>query len=165
MKIKKLTLIGLLTAAALIIFVVELQIPNPIPIPGIKLGLANIICVYAMFALGSNAAFMILICRIILGSILTGQTAALIYSLSGGILCFFSMLVMRKIVTINQLWVCSAVSAVFHNIGQMAAALFITKTPAILVYFPLLLISGIIAGLFTGLCAQFLVKRLPHSPG
>ena len=161
MKIKKLVYMALLTAAALIMFVIEAQIPNPVPIQGVKLGLANIVTVYAMFALGPGPTLMILLCRVFLGSVFSGQMMTILYSMSGGILCYLSMLIMRKLVTIRQIWVCSAVGAVFHNIGQIAVAIFITRTPGLVAYLPVLLVSGIITGVFTGLCAQLVVRHLP----
>ena len=161
MKIKKLVNMALLTSVALIIFTIEAQIPNPAPIPGIKLGLANVITVYSMFTLGPVPTLMILLCRVILGSIFSGQMMTLFYSLGGGLLCFLSMLVMRRLVTQRQIWVCSVVGAVFHNIGQIVVAICITRTPGLVVYLPVLLVSGIVAGTFTGACAQFVVLRLP----
>ncbi len=157
---KRLTRMAILTAVALTIFIVELQLPNLTPIPGVKLGLANIITVYAMFALGGADTFCILIARILLGSIFSGQMMALFYSLAGGLLCYLVMLVMRRLFTPRQIWICSVLGAVAHNLGQMAAAVLITRTPALLYYLPVLMISGIIAGTFTGLCAQFVVNRM-----
>lgn len=160
MSTKKITRMALLTALALIIFVLEAQIPNPVKIPGIKLGLANIITVYAMFALGARETLMILLCRVLLGSLFSGQVLTFFYAMSGGLMSYLTMLVMRKIITERQIWVASAVSAVFHNIGQIIAAVFITRTPAVVSYLPVLVASGIITGTFTGLCAQLVVRRL-----
>ena len=157
---KRLTRMSLLTALALMIFTIEAQIPALVPIPGVKLGLANIITVYAMFALGPRDTFWILLCRIFLGSIFSGQMMTLFYSLSGGLLCYLVMLPMRKLVTEKQIWVCSILGALAHNIGQILAAIVIARTPGLIVYLPVLLISGSIAGLFTGLCAQFVLHRL-----
>ncbi len=161
MRLKKVTTMALLTAIALIIFIVEAQIPALVPIPGVKLGLANIITVYSMFVLGPAPTLMILVARVLLGSLFSGQVMALFYSMAGGLLCYASMLVMRKLVRPKQIWVCSVVGAIFHNIGQILVAVLITRTPGLLIYFPVLLVSGILAGLFTGLCAQFIVERLP----
>ena len=83
---------ALLTAVALTIFMVELQLPALAPIPGVKLGLANIITVYAMFVLGPRDTACILLVRILLGSIFSGQLMALFYSLAGGLLCYLVML-------------------------------------------------------------------------
>lgn len=157
---KRLTRMAILTAVALTIFIVELQLPNLTPIPGVKLGLANIITVYAMFVLGGVDTLCILIARILLGSIFSGQMMALFYSLAGGLLCYLVMLVLRRLFTPKQIWICSVLGAVAHNLGQMAVAVLITRTPALLYYLPVLMISGIIAGAFTGLCAQFVVNKM-----
>lgn len=166
--VRRLTRNALLAGAALIIFIVEAQIPVPVPVPGVKLGLANIITVYAMFLCGPADAFAILLCRIVLGSIFAGQVMSFLYSFCGGMFCYLIMLLMRKIVTENQIWVCSVIGAVAHNIGQITAAIAVTQTPALVSYLPVLLISGIISGTFTGLCAQFVVHRMkkivPHTP-
>ncbi len=159
MKTKKLTQLALLTTVALIIFVVELRIPNPIPIPGVKLGLANIVTVYAVYHYRAREAFPVVLSRIILGAIFGGNMMALAYSLAGGILCLLGMLPLRKIIPENRIWLCSVFGAVFHNIGQIGAAIVITGTPAIAAYLPFLLVSGCAAGAFTGLCAQFIIKR------
>ena len=164
-KTRRLTLMALLTAVALIIFTVEAQLPPLAPIPGIKLGLANIITVYAMFRLGPRDALCILLCRIFMGSIFSGQMMTLFFSLSGGLLCWLVMLGMRKLVTEDQIWLCSAVGAVAHNVGQVLAAMWISGTASMIVYLPVLLVSGVLAGLFTGFCAQFLLKRLKKTPG
>ena len=160
MKVKQLLRMAMLTAVALIIFLVEAQIPNPVPIYGVKLGLANIVTVYAVFALGPGPALMILLCRVFLGSVFSGQMMMFLYSLGGGLLCWCAMCVLRRMVTGKQIWVCSVFGAIFHNIGQMAVAVAVTRTPSLLVYLPVLLISGIVTGAFTGLAAQLLLDRL-----
>lgn len=164
MPLKKLTFMALLTAIALTIFLVEAQIPAPVPIPGIKLGLSNIVTVYAIFALGPAEACMILLVRVVLGCLCSGQVMALLYSLAGGVFCLAAMLLLRRFVTERQIWVCSVVGAMFHNLGQILAAILITRTPALIVYLPVLVLSGLIAGLFTGLAAQFLLRRLDKRP-
>lgn len=151
---------ALLTAAALILFTVEAQIPAPVPIPGVKLGLANIITVYAMFVLGPADTLCILLVRVFLGSVFSGAMITLLYSLSGGLLCYLIMLPLRKLLTPKQIWVCGVIGAVFHNLGQTIAAIAVFRSLTVAVYLPLLLLSGMITGLFTGLCAQFLIRRL-----
>lgn len=166
LNIKKMTYIAMLTTIALIIFIIELQIPPLVPaIPGIKMGLANIITVYAMFTLGPVATLEILFMRIILGSMFAGQVMSLLYSLSGGLLCYLIMLVMRKVVTVNQIWICSIMGAIFHNIGQILIAMFMTGLVQVAYYLPVLLISAIVSGTFTGLCAQEVVKRMKKIKG
>lgn len=157
---KRLTRMSLLTALALIIFTLEAQIPSLVPIPGVKLGLANIITVYAIFRLSPRDTLMILLCRVFLGSVFSGQMVTLAYSLSGGLLCYLAMLGMKKLVTDRQIWVCSVVGAMAHNIGQILAAIAIARTPQLLIYLPVLLISGILTGLITGLAAQYTIEHL-----
>lgn len=160
MKLKQLTTDALLTAIALTIFMIEAQIPAPIPIPGIKLGLANIITVFAIFAFTPKDAFLILFVRVFMGSIFSGQISTLLYSAAGGFLCFVAMFLLRNVLTTNQLWVASVIGAVCHNIGQIIVAILVTGTPSIAIYLPVLMGSGIAAGLFTGLCTQYLFKKL-----
>ena len=156
---------ALLTAIALTIFMAEAQLPNPVPVPGIKLGLANIVTVYAMFALGPRDTLMILLSRILLGSIFSGQMMTFFYSLAGGLLCYCSMLLLRRLLSPRQIWICSVIGAAFHNIGQLLAAIALARTPSLVIYLPFLLLGGMTAGLFTGLCAQFLLTRLNKSHG
>ena len=159
-KVKRLTELSVLTAVALIIFVVELQIPNPFPIPGIKLGLANIITVYAVYRYKPYEAAAITVVRLILGAVFAGNFAALIYSASGAALCLIGMLILRRFIDEKHIWISSVFGAILHNTGQMAAALIITQTPQLLAYYPFLLLSGCLAGAFTGLCAQIVISRL-----
>ena len=160
MTLKKLTRMALLTAIALIIFMVEAQIGTPVPIPGVKLGLANIVTVYAMFVLSPGQTLAILICRVFLGSVFSGQMAAIFYSLGGGLLCWLAMLLLRPVLTVKQIWVAGVIGAVAHNAGQTLVAIALTRTPALWVYFPVLTLSGVLTGAFTGMAAQALVGRL-----
>lgn len=160
MKTKHLTRLALLTAIALTIFLLELQIPSPVPIPGVKLGLSNIITLYCVFAYGPWSALAVLFCRVILGCLFSGRVAAIAYSLAGGLLSWALMCGLKKLVTEKQIWVCSVLGGLAHNLGQVLAAMLITGTPSIFVYFPVLAATGMAAGLFTGLCAQLLLRRL-----
>ena len=160
MKAKKLAELSLLTAVATIIFIIELRIPNIIPIPGIKLGLANIITVYAAYRFSAKDVLLIAVARVFLGSLFGGNFSVIIYSLSGALACLAGMILLRKIIPLEYVWLCSIIGAILHNTGQMAAAIFITRTPAVLAYYPPLIISGSIAGLCTGLCAMFILKRV-----
>lgn len=160
MKTRHLTRCALLSAIALTIFMVEAQIPAPIPVPGVKLGLANIVTVYAVFALGGWEAAAILAVRVILGSIFSGQMMALMYSAAGGTLALLLTLALRRVLTEKQIWLAGAFGAIAHNIGQIAVAIAVTRTPGLIAYLPILMISGILAGLFTGAAAQALVNRM-----
>lgn len=147
-----------MTALALIIFVIELQIPNPVPIPGVKLGLANIITVFAVYHYRAGEVFCLVIARILLGSFFSGNMMALMYSMAGGILCLVGMLGLKRILAERAIWICSVFGAVLHNIGQIAVACLVGGL-GLLAYFPFLLVSGCIAGAFTGGCAQAVVLR------
>ena len=157
---KQLTTMALLTAIALAIHVAEAQIPPLVAIPGVKLGLANIITVYAAFSIGGGAAAMILIARILLGSMFGGGVVSLLYSLAGGVLCLLVTLLLRRMLTWKQIWVAGVMGAIVHNIGQILVAILVTGTPAIVSYLPVLMISGVITGTFTGFAAQFVVNRM-----
>ena len=159
MKVKKITQMAMLTAIALTIFMIEAQIPALVPIPGVKLGLANIVTVFAVFAMGPKEAAMILFVRIFLGAVFAGNFSTILYSGAGGLLAILVTIGLRKILTHQQLWVAGAIGAIFHSIGQMAVAVAVTGTPGILVYLPMMILCSIITGLFTGLCAQLLLNR------
>ena len=159
MKAKKLTLLGLLSAIALTIFMVEAQIPPIVPMPGVKLGLANIVTVFAVFALGGKEAAAVLFVRIFLGAVFAGNFSTIFYSTGGGVCAILVTIGLKKILTPNQLWVAGCVGAIAHSIGQMAVAVAISGTPSLAIYLPVMIVISIITGLFTGLCAQFLVNR------
>lgn len=159
MKTRKLTQMALLSAIALTIFVVEAQIPALVPIPGIKLGLANIVTVFAVFTLGSWEAALILAVRIFLGAVFAGNFSTIFYSIAGGSLAILSAIVLKRILKKHQLWVAGTIGAIAHSIGQMAMAVLLTGTPGLAIYLPVMILCSIITGTFTGLCAQVLVNR------
>ncbi len=160
MRTKKLCALGLLTAIALTIFMIEAQLPPLTSVPGIKLGLANLVTLFALYYLGSWEALAILACRIFLGAVFSGQMSAILYSAAGGLLSFGVMVLLRRAVTEKQIWVLGCIGAIFHNIGQLGVAVLITKTSQLWGYLPVLLVSGILAGLFTGVGAQSLLKHM-----
>ena len=159
MKTKKLVLLALLDAIALTIFMVEAQIPALVPIPGIKLGLSNIVTVFTVFAIGPWEGALVLFVRIFLGAVFAGNFSSILYSGAGGLCAILVTLLLRKILTNKQLWVAGCLGAVAHSIGQMAMAIFVTGTPSIAVYLPVMIACSIVTGLFTGLCAQVLINR------
>ena len=160
MNIRRLTELALLSAVALIIFVIELRIPNPFPIPGVKLGLANIVTVYAVFRYRPSETAMIVTVRLLLGAMFSGNPSALLYSAAGAITCLCGMLLLRRILPEKQIWLCSVIGAMLHNIGQITAAVIIMQSFSVVAYLPILLITGSLAGAFTGVCAQLLLNRI-----
>ena len=159
MKTKRIALLGLLTAIALTIFMIEAQIPAVIPIPGVKLGLSNIVTVFAVFTLGPWDGVAVLACRIFLGAVFAGNFSTILYSAAGGFLSILVTMGLRKILKENQIWAAGCLGAIAHYVGQIIEAIAITRTPGLLVYLPVLVIISIFTGLFTGFCAQLLIKR------
>lgn len=162
MSVKKLTQLSLLTAAALLLYVIELRLPSPVPIPGVKLGLANIITVVAVYRFQPHEVFMLVAARILLGALFAGNLSTLLFSACGALLCLGGMLLMRRILPEKELVPCSVLGAMLHNIGQTAAAVWVMQSLSVLAYLPVLMVTGGIAGLFTGLCAKAVERRIPH---
>ena len=179
---RKLTTLSLLAAIALALYAVESALPPIVPIPGIKLalsflesvitpllglmpgiklGLSNIITLVVLWKYSAKDAFFVLLVRILLATMFFGQAMSLLYSLSGGILCLFAMLLVKLLLHGNYLFLASMTGAVFHNLGQIGVAFLLTSVPAVLVYLPFLLLSGLVTGLFIGLCARFTLRFLP----
>lgn len=156
----RITRLALLTAMALTIFLVEAQLPALTAIPGIKLGLANIVTVYAVFDLGPGDALLVLSGRVFLGAVFSGQMMTLIYSAAGGFLSWCILSLLRRLLTGEQIWLASPVAAVFHNLGQLLAAAAVLRSWAVMAWLPYLIIAAILAGLFTGVAAQALLRRL-----
>ena len=160
MNVKKLCALALLTSAALVIFVAEAQIPPVIAVPGVKLGLSNIIVLLSMYLYGRREGAVVLGLKTVLGSVFSGQLMSFFYSAAGGLLALAVMALLKGLLTEKQIWAASAFGAVAHNIGQLLVAIGVLGTEKLVWYFPVLLASGIITGLFTGLCAQLALPRL-----
>lgn len=156
MTTRKLTTLSLLTALSLILFIIESAIPPLIPVPGIKLGLANIVTLFILSQGSFRDAAMVLFVRIVLSSIFTGQAVYFLYSIAGGVCCLIAMAIINWFLQKRFLYLTSIVGAIFHNVGQIAAACLIVQSLSMTAYLPVLLLSGIVTGLFTGLCTHFL---------
>lgn len=158
-KTKKLTTLALFTTLALAIYSIEASLPTLVPIPGIKLGLANIITLIILRNLSAKDAFFVLLTRILIATFLFGQAVSLLYSLAGGISCLLIMLSVNKFLQGHCLYLTSIFGALAHQAGQLIIALVLTASLAPLTYIPFFIISGCITGLFTGLCAHFIQKH------
>lgn len=159
MKARKPALLGLLTAVALTIFLVEAQLPPVLPVPGVKPGLANIVTVFTVFALGPGEGILVLAARIFLGAVFCGNFSSILYSAAGGACAIAVTIALRRILTRKQLFVAGCLGAMAHSVGQIAMAALVLGTASAFVYLPVLLAVSLVTGLFTGLCAQFLVDR------
>ena len=160
MKLRRLCILALFAAIALSIWAAEALIPPPVPLPGVRLGLANIVLLLTLYLYDRRSAALVLAVRLILGAALAGTVMSLLYSLSGGILALGVMCLLRDRVREKHLWMLSAYAAVAHNLGQLLAARLILGTPGLWWYLPVLLLSGLLTGLFTGLCARFALPTL-----
>jgi len=161
---KRIVLDGVLTAMALVIWVVEIHIPLPLPVPGVKLGLSNVVTLFALFALGPVDALVILLVRIGIGAAFGGSLTSFLFSLTGGLLCYLVTLLLKLVVRPKQIWVLGVIGAIFHNMGQIVIAMGLTKTTGLVVYLPVLIAAGIGTGLFTGLVAQSCYLALRRHP-
>ena len=151
-------MIGLLSALSLAIYALESMLPPLLPIPGIKPGLSNIIVLYTLKRFGKKEAGLVLLVRILLSGLLFGNAVSVIYSLLGGVLALFIEMITDWLLKGRYLFITGAFGGLFHNAGQLLAALIIMRSAAVLAYSPYLALSGIVTGLFTGLCAHYLMK-------
>ena len=156
----RLTQLALLTTVALVIFVIEANIPPLTSVPGVKMGLANIVTLSVFYLYDRRSAFLVLIARVVMGAFASGRIMTLPYSLCGGLLCFAACALLFPLFPLKRLWLLSMIGAVFHNIGQIIVAIAITGTKEILWYLPVLMISGILSGFFTGHAAQYLLEHM-----
>lgn len=160
MTVKKMAVLAMFSAIALTIFMLESLIGPIVPIPGIKLGLANIVTLLVLALYGPKEALFVLIIRILLGSMFGGQMISFFYSLAGGFLCCLIMSVSNAFLHGKFLVLTSMCGAAAHNVGQIFAAIVITQSISVIAYLPVLMVSALITGCFTGLAAQAAVGRL-----
>ena len=160
MRTKKLVFMALLTAISLTVWVIEAQIPAPIPVPGVKLGLASVVTLSAMLLLGRREALAVLLMRVFLASLFAGSFSSILFSLTGGLLSWLVMALTVRLFADKLLWVVSIFGAIAHNAGQLLAAVLVTKTVSLLAYAPALLLSAILTGAFTGVIAAALHRAL-----
>ncbi len=159
MKTKKLTVMALTTALAMILSFVESQIPAFVAVPGVKMGLANIAVVFALYKLGWKEAVAVSLVRVVLVSMLFGSIASLFYSLAGAVLSLPGTGLFKTSGRFTEI-VVSVAGGILHNIGQIAMASIILETDALRYYLPFLLLSGIVAGVVIGVVSAIMVKRI-----
>ena len=160
MEIKKLTSLALFTTLSLAVYAIESTIPPLVPLPGIKLGLANIITLILLQHFSCKDAVLVLSARILLSTFLFGQAMSLIYSLAGGMLSLLVMAFTLKLLPRKASFLVGAMGGLAHNLGQLAAAYVLTASLGLLAYLPHLILGGILTGLFTGLCAALSARYL-----
>lgn len=155
MSAKRLTLLAMYVVLSLAIYAVESLLPNPLPIPGCKLGLANIITLLLLKNYGLRDTCLVLLTRILIATLLFGQAVSLLYSLFGGLLALLCMAAVKKLFGSSFLIPAGITGGLAHNVGQLLAAFLIVRSPSVLTYLPFLLLCSGAAGLFTGAAAHF----------
>ena len=157
MKTKKITLLAMCIALAMILSYVESMIPSP-GIPGVKLGLANIVVVFALYKLGCGEAAGISLLRVFLVSLLFGHAASLMYSAAGAVLSLAGMILLKKTDRLSCVAV-SVIGGVLHNAGQILMA-WLLMGPNVIYYLPVLVLSGTVAGVAIGVVSALIVRRV-----
>ena len=150
---------GVFTALALLFSYIESLIPFHIGIPGVKLGLANLIIVIALYKMNARQAFLLSVTRIVLAGFLFGNLFSILYSLAGGMLSLIVMILLKKQNGFSVMGV-SVAGGGFHNVGQLVIAMLVTESLNLFYYVPVLMISGLITGIFIGIIANEMLKRL-----
>ena len=159
METKRVVHMGMLIALAMILSFIESQIPAFVAVPGMKIGLANIAIVFALYTLGFKDALVISMIRVVLGALLFGSVVSLAYSLAGALLSLTGMALLKKSALFGVVGV-SVCGAVLHNLGQIGVAWLILKTQALVYYLPILLFSAVAGGVVIGIAAAVVIKRI-----
>ena len=162
METRKIARMGLLVALSMILSYVESLIPAFVAVPGVKVGLANIVVIFALYTLGPIEALIVSLLRVILSSFLFGSVLSLLYSLSGALLSLGGMILMKKL-KIFYTTVVSVTGGVLHNVGQILVACLVLETDVLLYYLPVLILSGVITGAVIGIIASLVIKRLENN--
>lgn len=155
---EKTAYMGLLLAFALILSYVESLIPFFFGVPGMKLGLANLAVLLALYLFGGREAFLLNVLRILLSSFLFGNMSMFFYSAAGGVFSFLVMLLMKRVKKFSMIGV-SMGGGVFHNVGQVLVAFWVVRTEGIFYYVPALLVMGVVTGGLNGIIAA---QTYPH---
>ena len=162
-QIRKLTLLSVLTAAALILSYAESVLPPLFPsVPGIKVGLPNIVIIFVLYRMDVRSAISVSLVRICIAALLFGSPLSFVYSLAGAFLSLTVMALLKKLNILSTVGV-SIAGGILHNMGQILAAMLLLQTVQIGYYFLILAMTGTISGLFIGLCGAFMIARFPIS--
>lgn len=159
MRYKNVALFGLFTALAMIFSYIEALVPISVAVPGVKIGLANIVVMFALYKMGARAAVSISLVRVVLVSILFGNLFSMVYSIAGALLSLGAMMLAMRIKKLSTIGV-GVIGGVFHNIGQIIVAIFVLQTAGLIYYLPVLCISGTVAGVLVGLVSGIVADRI-----
>ena len=156
---EKVALYGILIALAFIFSYVEALIPLPVPVPGMKLGLANLVNVVGLYTVGSAGTIAVGLIRIVMVGFTFSNPGSMLYALSGGVLSLAAMALAKKMDWFDKTGV-SILGGVCHNIGQLSMAAWITGTASVFSYLPVLLVAGVITGAVIGLLGGLVTERI-----
>lgn len=161
-KTKNVAFIGLCTALALVLSYIEAILPPLFAaVPGIKMGLANIMIIFVLYRRGPMEAFAVSVIRMLLVSLLFGNLMAFIYSLAGGMLSLIVMMLLRRAKLFSTVGV-SVAGGVCHNVGQVLTAMLLLETSELGYYLVVLTVTGTLSGILIGLCGATLIKHIPN---
>ena len=159
-KVQQVALSGLLTSLMLVFGFIERQFPLPVPVPGIKLSLANSVLLYALYMLGIRQTIVLMLLKSLMSWLIYMNLSAMLYSFAGGVLSVAAMILVSRMKGVSPIGV-SALGAVFFNIGQILMAAWVLGTPQLIVtYLPVLMVSGVLTGILTGVIAKLVMKHL-----
>ena len=159
-RVQQIAISGLLTSLMLVLGLVERQFPLTAAIPGIKLGLANSVLLYALYMMGVRQSIVLMLLKALMSWLIYTNMSAMFYSLGGGALSLLAMVLLSRVNGVSIVGV-SALGAVFFNVGQILVAVFMLNTPQLLMtYLPILMVSGVVTGILTGIVAQMVMKHL-----
>lgn len=161
MKTKKIAYLGVFIALALILSYVESLIPVSAGIPGVKLGLTNIVTVLMLYIATPTETFVLCVFRAVLSGFMFGSAFSIIYSLAGCILSFFAMLLLKKTNKFKVVSI-SVVGGISHNIGQIIVASIVLSTYSVAYYVPVLLVAGTLTGLVIGVVSEEILLRIEN---
>lgn len=159
---RKVAFYGIFAALAILMGYVEAMVKIPIPVPGIKLGLANVIVVMAMYFMGNKTAVGVNIIRVLMSALLFNGFTGFLYSISGALVSFIVMCLAKKIKGLSIVGV-SVLGGVTHNVAQIAVASVVLQTPGLMYYVPILLIAGVVTGVVIGIVAKYCLKHIEKS--
>lgn len=161
-KTQKLSLLAMTVAVAMLLSFIESRLPAFTAIPGVKIGLANIAVMFALYRFGAKEAALVSLVRVVLISLLFGSLVSMLYGLCGGAVSLLFMMILKRFSPLSPLGV-SVAGGVAHNAAQIGVACLLLGTARIAYYLPFLILSGTLSGVAVGICAALLIKRISLS--
>ena len=161
MKTKKVAMLGLTIALAMIMSYIEALVPLSFAVPGIKMGLANIVIIFVLYKIGTKEAILVSLIRVFLVSLLFSNVMAMAYSIAGAVLSLSVMWLLKKIDKFSVIGV-SVAGGVMHNVGQIIMAIILLRTEQIAIYLPVLILTGTVTGVIIGIVSGLVINRFKN---